>query len=147
MSGAAETWVVIADGTGARVFEERYRLGPLTERADLALVSQEDRHRTAPAGSVVDRGGFGRHTTTTVDPADRAEKRFLTHLAALLDAAALAHSFEHLAIFAPPRALGVLRAALSAATLRRIELCDPHERRGEDAAALQARLRHLRTER
>lgn len=145
MSTTAETWIVVADGAGARVFEERQRLGALTERTDLALTSQEDRHRgSAHGGSVVDRSGFGRHAPATADPATRAEERFLADLAAVLDKAALANSFERLVIFAPPRALGVLRLALSAATARRIEACDPHERRDEDAATLQARLRHVR---
>lgn len=146
MSGTAETWIVVADGAGARVFEEHHRLGRLTERADLTMQSHEDRHRAqGHAATVVDRSGFGRHASATVDPAARAEQRFLTRLAAQLDAAALAKDFEHLVIIAPPHALGVLRGALSAATARRIEVCDPHERRGEDAGALQARLRHLRS--
>lgn len=145
MSTTAETWIVVADGIGARVFEERRKLGPLTQRPDLTLVSHEDRHQ-APvhSGSVVDRSGFGRHATATVDPAARAEQRFMTRLAAVLDKAALANRFEHLVLIAPPHALGVLRSALSAATARRIEICDPHERHGEDAVALRARLRHLR---
>lgn len=145
MSTTAETWIVVADGAGARVFEERRKLGPLTERRDLALTSHEDRHQApAHAGSVVDRSGFGRHAAATVDPAARAEERFLVELAATLDKGALANSFEHLVLIAPPRALGVLRQALSAATARRIEICDPHERCGEDAAALHRRLRDLR---
>lgn len=146
MSTTAETWIVVADGAGARVFEERRRLAPLTERADLTLVASEDRHR-APrhAATVVSRSGSGRHASATVDPAAKAEQRFITRLAALLDAAALANSFQHLVLIAPPHALGVLRGALDPATGRRIEVCDPHERRTEDAGALQARLRHLRT--
>ena len=146
MSTTAETWIVVADGAGARVFEERRKLGPLTERPDLALTSQEDRHQApAHAGSVVDRSGFGRHAPAIADPAARAEERFLVELAALVDKAALANSFARLVIVAPPRALGVLRGALSPATARRIEACDPHERRHEDAKTLQARLRRLRT--
>ena len=81
MSGTVETWIVVADDAGARVFEERRRLGRLIERADLAMQSHEDRHR-APgnAATVVDRSGFGRHASATVDPAARAEQHFLTRV-------------------------------------------------------------------
>ena len=143
MSEAVETWVVVADGTAARVFEERVRLGHLVERHDLALESHEDRHHaSAHSGGGAEHSGKGdtRHAT----PAARAEHRFLAGLAAQLDAAAKSEAFRKLVIVAPPTALGVLRAALGEATLRRIEACDPHERRREDADALRASLQRLR---
>lgn len=141
----AETWIIVADGEGARVFEERSRLGPLSERPDLAEVSHEDRHATTGhMGTVTDRSGQGRHGVGDVDPAAKAEHKFLGALAKRLDAAALAGAFERLVIIAPPDALGVLRGGLKPATAARIEVCDPHERHGEDAEALRARLRALR---
>lgn len=131
----AETWIVVADGGGARIFEEHHRLGPLSERRDLMLESREDRGQT-PSHR---RGGDG-------DPADRAERRFLSLVAAVLDAGEASKAFQNLVVVAPPRALGVLRSGLSLATARRIELCDPHDARVLDVDALEARLRRLRAE-
>ncbi len=144
MGEAVETWVVVADGTAARVFEERVRLGHLIERHDLALVSHEDRHHaSAHSGGGAEHSGKG--DTRNASPAARAEHRFLATLAAQLDAAAKADAFRRLVIIAPPTALGVLRSALSDATQGRIEACDPHERRREDADVLRASLQRLRT--
>lgn len=145
MAPTAETWIVIADGAGLRVLEERRRLGPLTERADLAVKSTEDRGQSsAHTGTVTDRSGHGRHGAGETDPAENAEHRFLRAAAKQLDAAALAGAFERLVIIAPPDALGVLRGGLAAATARRIEVCDPHERCREDAETLRDRLRAIR---
>ena len=145
MTSAVETWIVVADGDGARVFEERRRLGPLVERADLAVRSQEDRHLISGRhGTVSGRQGHSQHATGMADPGSAAEARFLSGFAKGLDTAADEGMFEHLVIIAPPEALGALRASLKPSTRRRLEACDPHERHGEDAEALRMRLRTLR---
>lgn len=145
MTKSSETWIVVADGVGARVFEEHMRLGPLTERADLTFVSKEDRGQSAsPQGTVTDRFGQGRHGTGETDPAGRAEERFLTDLARRIDDAATAGAFEHLVLIAPPTALGFLRGQLKPATAQRIEVSDPHERHTETSEDLRVRLRALR---
>jgi len=144
MTQAPETWIVVADTAGARVFEERRRLGPLTERTDLGLVSQEDRHLGSQQGTVTDRFGYGRHGSGENDPAVKAEHRFLGDLAKRIDEAAVSGAFEHLVLMAPPTALGVLRSHLKPATARRIEACDPHERHTETAEELRHRLSALR---
>src|SRR5690348_4567157 len=102
MSEPSGTWIVVADGSGARVFEEHRRLGPLTERTDLAVVSREDRHLGKPQGTVTDRHGHGRHGTGDSDPAARAEDRFLADLARQVDHAAAAGAFDSLVLMAPP---------------------------------------------
>lgn len=145
MQDAVETWIVVADGSGARIFEESVRLGALREREDLAVTSHEDRKASSThRATVTARVGYARHGAGDTDPAAAAEDRFLVELAARIDKAALAGAFRHLVLIAPPKALGALRGALAPATARRIEVCDHHERHGEDAAALRTRLQSLR---
>ncbi len=49
MIDMADTWIVVADGGGARIFEERRRLGPLTERHELTLeVARRSRTDAVP---------------------------------------------------------------------------------------------------
>jgi len=145
MTASGVTWIVVADGSGARVFEERVRLGPLTERFEMAAESHENRHRASAHGATVtSRVGPGRHGAGTDDPASRAEERFLTTYASRIDAAAEQGAFEHLVLIAPPQALGVLRGHLKAATTRRIEASDPHERLHETLESIQSRLQAVR---
>lgn len=142
MSPAVETWIVVADGAGVRIFEERERLGPLHERPELSSATPGALH--AASQSRAARAGGYAGDAEGVDAGTRNEAGFLAALAKRLDAAALQGAFEHLVIMAPPGALGVLRGRLSPATLRRLEVCDPHERHTEDGAALRRRLRDLR---
>lgn len=140
-----ETWIVVADGKGARIFEERVRLGPVSEMPELAETSHEDRHLARAAqGTVTQRHGHGRHGVGDTEPARRAEHRFLQQIAKRVDAAGLAGAYEKLILIAPPDALGALREALSPATLKRVEVSDPHERHRADAAEIRERIRVLR---
>jgi protein required for attachment to host cells len=54
------------------------------------------------------------------------------------------HRFDHLAVMAPPRALGVLRKALPTALARRVTVTDPLDRLDESVAAIQDHLRAAR---
>lgn len=64
-------------------------------------------------GRAFDRVGGGRHAIErSSDPHTRAETDFLTSLVERLDRALERRAFDTLTIVAPPRALGVLRAAL-----------------------------------
>lgn len=147
MSAAADTWIVVADGERARVFEERRRLAELRERTDLAITSHQDR-RAEPgrAGALSHHARHGGRANGPSDPARRAEERFLHALARRIDAAASTGAFARLVILAPPLALGVLRQALRPATASLIEVCDPHERGDLDADAVRARLRDIRAQ-
>ena len=142
----AETWIVVADGAGARIFEERRRLGPLSERTDLVMAGDGEPHAPSDQDAAgAKRAGAARHASATVEWAAKAERRFITRLAASLDAAVQAKSFRNLVLIARPEGLGRLRDALGPAAARCLEACDPHERRTEDASALRARLHDLRT--
>ncbi|HEY9219231.1 MAG TPA: host attachment protein [Phenylobacterium sp.] len=140
------TWVVAADGSRARVFEERLRHGPLHEIEHLSLhIREEDRPHGGRHGATVhDRSGPGRHSGFDAPPAEEAERRFLRRVAQQLDQAAQEGAFERLVLMAPPRALGVLRQALSANCRRRVHLSEPHDRVQETAEGLRARLHSLR---
>jgi protein required for attachment to host cells len=146
MAEPENTWIVVADGARARVFEERERLGPVRELTDHALhQSGEDRtHASHPKAAGQQSSGPGRHNVNEADPHGQAEDRFLHRVAHAVDQAAQSHAFGRLVLIAPPKALGVLKAALKPAAAGRLDLTDPHERTGEDAAAIRARLQHLR---
>ncbi|MCR5876167.1 host attachment protein [Phenylobacterium sp. J426] len=140
------TWIVAADAVEARVFEERVRAGEVRERKEMRLQSNgEDepkshRHMT----TVHESGGPGRHGAGARDMDHESERRFLRRVAAELEAAAKRGAFERLALMAPPRALGLLRAELGAACARRLDVCDAHERVHDDAEAIRRRLREAR---
>jgi protein required for attachment to host cells len=140
------TWVLVADGAHARLFEERQRTGALHEKADWTMrLQREDRPRApAHAATVHERGGTGRHGDKDHAPAQEAERRFLARVAEALNAAGVRGEFDHLVIMAPPAALGVLRARLAPRLSGRLEATDPHNRLGDDADAMRAHLRQLR---
>jgi protein required for attachment to host cells len=140
------TWVVAADGAQARLFEEPRRAGPLRERPDWALRQEPaDWPRAVhPAATVHQRTGAGRHAGKEAKPSREAERRFLLRVAEQLEAAAARHEFERLVLMAPPRALGMLRGALSPGLKARVEASDPHDRVDADAARIRQSLRDLR---
>ena len=146
MSEQNNTWIVVADGARARIFEERVRLGPLQELAGRAMrqegVDQQLAvHPKATGGS---RAGSRRHNVNEASPHKAAETNFLHRVADMLDLGAQGHLYSSLILVAPPHALGELRAALKEQTLRKVEASDPHERTGEDAETLRRHLSGVR---
>lgn len=140
------TWVVVADGAQARLFEEPLRAGPLRERPEWALRQEHGDwpHARPHAATVHQRVASGRHAGKEAKPSQEAERRFLARVAERLAAAAERHEFEGLVLIAPPRALGVLRAALSPALKARLEASEPHDRVRADADQMRISLRELR---
>ncbi|MCF1743374.1 host attachment protein [Paradevosia shaoguanensis] len=114
------TWIVIADGTQARVFENA---GPGKGLAPVdGLRLEEEALKTSEI--VTDRQGrsyssvgHGRSAIEPrTDPAEYRETEFARRVAALLDEKHAEHAFKRLIIAAAPTTLGDLRKALSAAT-------------------------------
>lgn len=140
------TWVVTASGESLRVFEERQRHGPLSERTELFLEINKDDRRLPRTTRASDRGaGPGRHDIKEVArPQDRAEERFLARAARTLSKAATTGGCNHLVLMAPSRVLGRLRAELEPQAAAKVRQTDPHDRTAEDAASLRRRLRDLR---
>jgi hypothetical protein len=80
-------------------------------------------------------------------PQHEPERRFLCRVARRIALGAQRQEFEGLVLMGPPRALGLLKAALPAEIVARIEATDPHERRQEDPAALRHHLGEARARR
>jgi len=147
MTEDVKTWIVVADGGRARILEERRPLGPLHELTDQAMAQQgSDRPPAKDSATVHERTGSGRHAGHDDSPQEEAEHRFLKRLAARLDEAARAKSFDRVVLVAPPKALGLLRGALSAAVTALVEASDPHDRVAETAENLQKHLRAARAQ-
>jgi len=127
MNPLSECWIIVADASQVRVLEERRRHDDLTELAEWAMTSD---------------AGDASNTHNAALKA-QAEKRFMDDLGARLDKAAKAHKFEHLAVIAPAKLLGMLRDALGT-TARLVEVSDPHERVQETPAQIKRRLHELR---
>ncbi|HET9159455.1 MAG TPA: host attachment protein [Caulobacteraceae bacterium] len=146
MTPFIETLIVVADGAGVRAFEEKIRHGPLNELAAWRLTAPQDaRHRSSgPRSAGIARHGAQHHAVNDARPAVAAETQFLALVGDRIDREAKAERFNRLILIAPPRALGILRAALGAAARNKIEASDPHERKDATAGTLRERLRQLR---
>jgi protein required for attachment to host cells len=119
-----KTWIVVADGSHARVFERVGKAGELTsvfERDD-----PEARKRTSDLvsdtrGRSAGGAGGARHAMELkVTPHQHLENVFIRNLAHEIDQAATGSKFERLILALPPRALGEMRAALSQAARDRV---------------------------
>lgn len=102
------TWIVVADGAGARVF---------TNVGDDRKVSlRQDDHL---AQGDLAEGGAGDVPQEQTD-ADIGEAAFSRQLAHRINAAALKNQFEHLVLIADPQSLGRMRPLLHKETLSRM---------------------------
>ena len=121
---ATRTWIVVADGAMARLFENT---GP---GKGMAPVTDGEMHGSHAAtreigserpGRVHDRMGPGRHAMAPrADWHAQQKQDFLKAVAARLDAAA-GTAFDRLVLVAPAKALGELRKALGREAAARVE--------------------------
>ncbi|MBI1407441.1 MAG: protein required for attachment to host cell [Caulobacter sp.] len=139
------TLVAVVDGRRARLFQEARYGGPLSEHPEwIAEVKAEHARHKGPTGGVHDSHGFASHGTTTQGAHDKSEQGYLAAVASHLDAVMARDAFDHLVIMAPPRALGLLRAALSPGLQRKLACTEPHDRVDAPIAEIEVRLRELR---
>ena len=120
-----KTWVVIADGDQAKIFEHD---GPGKGLRIVDGLKLEQAH--LKSGDIMaDRAGRASNPSSPgsraavdyrTDPAQEHERRFVEHLADLLDQKHSEGAFERLVIAAAPAALGDLRPALSDAVRKTI---------------------------
>lgn len=110
------TWVLVADGGQAKVFEH---LGPGKGLRAVAGLSFEDEHLQAREivsdrpGRSFSSVGHGRSAMQpSSDPVALRERRFVEHLADVLAERLAAGAFSRLIVAAAPTALGDLRPAL-----------------------------------
>ncbi|MET3665776.1 host attachment protein [Caulobacter sp. 1776] len=144
MTPDTRTLVIVADGERARVFEEARRGGRLTERADWLTEIEAAAKSRPPVGAVHDRMGHALHGLATESRADKAARDFVARLGERLEALVRGERFDALVIFAPPRALGLLRAGLSPALRAKLRHDAPADRLNDTPDTLRDHLRDLR---
>lgn len=104
-------WVVVADGTNARLFHNVGKHG--------ALQLKQDDLIKADAAEAQGQGPSG-HRPPESSTEQTHEATFARQLAHRLNAAALKQEFEHLFLIADPKTLGEIRPQLHAETSKRI---------------------------
>jgi protein required for attachment to host cells len=111
-------WVVVCDGAKALILENagdaispNLKTKEVREQPDPKTSEQG----TDAPGRSISSVGCRRSAMEQTDWHDQAEQQFLVDLARKLDAAVTAGETKSLIVIAPPRALGVLRQAFSAA--------------------------------
>ena len=114
------TWILVADGGQAKIFEHR---GPGKGLVAVEGLQFEEEHLQA-RDIMADRPGrsfssFGPGSRSAMeyssDPVAVRERRFVETIAHLLDKKLQVHAFERLIIAAAPTALGDIRPALTPA--------------------------------
>jgi protein required for attachment to host cells len=112
------TWIVVADGDQAKVFEHDGPGKGLHAVDGLQLEQDHLRARDIMAdkpGRASNPSGPGSRAAVDykTDPVDERERRFVEHLADVLETTRSEGRYQRLVIAAAPAALGDLRPALS----------------------------------
>lgn len=138
-------WFLVADGRRARVLIEQRRGAILSEPADWAMeIGPDDLYDPQDRPPRVhDRQGPARHAMDKRNLHEAAEENFLKRVAFRLAEAEKQGAFDHLAIAAPPRALGLLRGCLPHPVLQRLRADLSKDVVDEAAPALRERLQDL----
>ena len=139
------TWLLVADGRRARVLIEPRRGAQLSAPDDWDMqISEDDMYdaQDRPPRSF-DRVGAGRHAVERRDLHEAEEENFLQRVADRLAEAEKQAAFAHLAIAAPPRALGLLRGKLTKHVQSRVRAEEAKDVVSETTPALQERLRDM----
>jgi protein required for attachment to host cells len=113
------TWIVIADGAYARVFESQ---GPAQKLEAVETMTMSGDHRanheilTDRPSRTHESVGPARHAIESPsDPHRDLKRSFAQHVVDTLDAKLAARSFDRFVLVAPPKTLGDLRSALTPA--------------------------------
>ena len=105
------TWIVVADGTHARLFHNVGKQDELKlKQADVIKPNEGNEHGQGPSG----------HRPSDASQGQTDEATFVKQLAHRLNAAALKHEFEHLFLIADPTTLGEIRPQLHVETSKRL---------------------------
>ena len=139
-------WFLVADGRRARVLIEQRRGAVLVEPPDWNMeISAEELYEPQDKPTRVHERATGlRHS---VDMGrnlhEEEEAKFLRRVATRIADAEKQGGFEHLAVAAPPRALGLLRTLLPESVLQRLRADLAKDLLDEDATTLRTRLQEL----
>jgi protein required for attachment to host cells len=136
------TWVLIADGSQARVFRAAGK-GKVEEMSEMAVAHPPTRDMVSDRpGRTFDSMGQGRHAKEPpTDAHDKAEADFLRAVTKTLDASCQRKEFDRLVVVAAPRALGTLRSVFSEKLAGAVTKEIPHDLTGFKTPALEARLK------
>jgi protein required for attachment to host cells len=105
------TWVVVTDGTQARLFHNVGKHDRLTLKQEVLLTPElVDAQGQGPSG----------HRPIESSPEDTDEATFAKQLVHRLNAAALKQEFEHLFLIADPKTMGEIRPQLHSETSKRL---------------------------
>jgi protein required for attachment to host cells len=139
------TLVVVADGAVARFLTRAREGARLVELADGAMHNQPPPPMRDRPMRTQDRTGGRRHAIEArQNPRDAAEEDFLKQVAERALDQLASDKTARLVLCAPPRALGVLRAALTADARERLTLSWDKDITKETPAEIDARLKELR---
>jgi len=139
------TLIVVADGGVAR-FLSRARPGArLAELVDVRMGAEAMEPARDRPPRVHDSVGSGRHAIERrPNPHDAAEDAFLQSVAEKTHELIRLNKISQLVLCAPPRALGVLRAALSPQARERLTLSWDKDITKETPAEIDKRLRQFK---
>ncbi|HVV63155.1 MAG TPA: host attachment protein [Pseudolabrys sp.] len=107
-------WVVICDGAKALVLENAGDTkAPNLKTREVYAQKAQPTHAlgTDAPGRAMSSNGTARSAVQQTDWHEQAEREFLADLAKRLDAAVTAGEVKSIIVAAPPRALGMIRAA------------------------------------
>ncbi|MBX7248622.1 MAG: host attachment protein [Caulobacteraceae bacterium] len=107
-------WILAMDGRRMRLLVREGRNGAFHEA--IQPLAEEDERPVAAIGSGPRHARF-----------ETLERAFVERVARRLERFAQRDAFDHLAVFAAPAALGVLRGALGAGALRRLRFSEAVE--------------------
>lgn len=146
MLEGGSTWFLVADGRRARVLMQPRRGAQLQEPPDWAMrISDDELYEVQDRPPrAYDSAGSGRHAMDKGRNLHEAEEeKFLKRVADRLTQAEKQRQFEHLAIAAPPRALGLLRNALPSSVQARVCAETAKDLLGENESSLRERLNDM----
>jgi protein required for attachment to host cells len=141
------TWIVIADGSRARLFEQAQPAGPWSELR--AWVNPATRLRTESlAFDQLGRAAKGQPGATSfvprTSPRQREHRRFAHELARHLDLGVRSGRCDGLVLIASNSLLGELRQALPTQATKRVRWSAPVDLTSFSGRELQARVEALR---
>lgn len=113
----AETWIVVADSTSARIFtpaKQGDKIEQVQELIHAASRAQERELATDSPGRVFDSEGEGRHSMSkSVSPKEHEARKLCKRLADEIETARAQTRLDRIVLIAAPSLLGELRKMLS----------------------------------
>lgn len=142
-------WIVVADGSTARILEGPGPIGTLNEVTDLSHEESRLKNRdfdTDRPGRSMDDVGLGktRKAKSAYEPEEtpkqKEKQRFAREIAQILEEGRLNGEFEKIALISPPKFLGMLRKALGKPTTDCVVQEVTKDLTGADTEAIQDNL-------